>query len=338
MATQTFTNRAVTIVDVALEAEVSKSTVSLVLKGSALIRGDTAERVKAAATKLGYVYNRRAGELRGKSSNAIAVLINDLMNPFFAEILVGIERKLVDAGYVVLMAHTNENLEIQEKVLQSMREQNAAGIMLCPATSTPRGMLKKLHAWGIPLMIFVRNAGPGHYDFAGPDNEAGMFMATTHLLDAGYTRVGFLGGLEGVVFKQRLAGYQAALLKRNIAFNPDWVLSIKPNRQGGYESMNRLLNDSPEVAAAVCYNDIVAFGALAALGERGLRAGKDFSLMGFDNLQDSAHSNPPLSTIDIQPAQLGEQAATMLLKRIENPNIKRQLFSAKPNLVIRQTT
>src|SRR5438105_3309282 len=133
--------RSQTINDVALAAGVSKSTVSLVLQGSSLIRHETAERVRAAARDLGYVYNRRAAELRGQSSRTIDVVINDLMNPFFAEVLVGIERKLVDAGYVVLMAHTHESLSRQHQVLASMREQNAAGIVLRPPPGTPKSQV-----------------------------------------------------------------------------------------------------------------------------------------------------------------------------------------------------
>src|SRR6059058_5575898 len=119
--------RQVTILDIAKEAGVSKSTVSLVLQGSDLIKAGTADRVREAARRLGYVYNRQAAELRRGTSNRIGVVINDLMNPFFAEVLVGIERRLVDAGYVVFMAHTNESLARQEAVLTAMREQGAAG-------------------------------------------------------------------------------------------------------------------------------------------------------------------------------------------------------------------
>lgn len=334
----TVPSRTITIVDVAAQANVSKSTVSLVLKGSPLIRGDTAEKVRAAAAKLGYVYNRRAGELRGNASNAIGVIINDLMNPFFAEVLVGIERKLVEAGYIVLMAHTNESAEMQTKVLLSMREQNAAGIMLCPALNTPRTLLKTVQSWGIPLTVFVRNLGPGDYDFSGADNELGVSLATTHLLEAGHTRVGFLGGQKGVVLNQRLAGYKTALAKKRIPFDPDLVLPANPTRQGGYDTLNTLLAKPAPATAAVCYNDIVAFGALSALGERGLRAGADFALIGFDNVLDSAHSNPPLSTIDIRPSELGEQSAGVLLNRIRDPGAQRQLYLAQPQLLLRQTS
>src|SRR6218665_2915024 len=121
--------RPVTILDVAAEANLSKSTVSLVLKGSPLIPAETADRGRAAASKLGYVYNPRAGELRGGATKPIGIVVNDLANPFFAEILVGVERKLVEAGYIVLMAHTNEDVDQQEQVLQTINKHSVTSIL-----------------------------------------------------------------------------------------------------------------------------------------------------------------------------------------------------------------
>ncbi len=333
---ESMSNR-VTILDVAAAANVSKSTVSLVLKDSPLIPGDTAARVREAAARLGYVVNRRASQLRAGSSNMIAVVINDLMNPFFAEILVGIERRLVDAGYVVLMAHTNEDTSRQEKVLRTMREQGAAGLILCPAYGTPGTLPQEIHEWGTPLVVMVRTLGPGDYDFAGADNERGVYEATKHLLAAGHRRIGFLGGQTGVVLEQRLNGYKAALADYQIKLDPDLLLSAKPNRQGGNDTMLALAKMRPKVTAAICYNDVVAFGAMGALGELGMRAGRDFALIGFDNVQDAAHSNPPLSTVNIDPGTLGEHAADLLLARIENPGLARQVYMAKPDLLIRQS-
>lgn len=328
----------VTILDVAAEANLSKSTVSLVLKGSPLIPAETADRVRAAASKLGYVYNSRAGELRDGTSKTIGVVVNDLANPFFAEILVGVERKLVEAGYIVLMAHTNEDVDRQEQVLRTMREQGAAGIVLCPAYGTPRTLTKEVEAWGIPLVVMVRTLGPGKYDFAGGDNERGIYVATKHLLDAGHERIGFLGGLAGVVLEQRLNGFRTALAERKLKFDEELVVRAKPTRQSGYETMCALLDIKPRPTAAVCYNDVVAFGAMSALGERGMHAGRDFALTGFDNVQDAAHSNPPLTTVDIRPGALGEQAASILLSRIQTPGQARQMFLAKPQLVVRKST
>ncbi len=330
-------SRNVTILHVAERAGVSKSTVSLVLQGSELIREETAERVRQAARELGYVYNRRAAELRRQSSNTIGVVINDLMNPFFAEVLVGIERKLVDAGHIVLIAHTHESLERQRQVLASMREQNAAGIIICPALGTPRSLPRELKAWGIPLVVMVRSLGPGSYDYAGSDNERGVLMATQHLIDAGHRRIGFLGGRSGVVLEQRLSGYRKALAAAALPLDPALIVHSEPSRAGGHEAMTTFLAMRHRPTAAVCYNDIAALGALAALGENGLQAGNDFSLVGFDNVLDAAHSNPPLSTVDIRPSELGEQAANTLIARIADPALPRQINLARPSLVLRQS-
>ena len=327
----------VTILDVAAKAKVSKSTVSLVLKDSPLIPEETSKRVREAAAALGYVYNRRAGEMRGQSSNTIGVVINDLMNPFFAELLVGFERKLVEAGYIMLMAHTNESLERQKEVLISMREHNVAGIALCPALGTPSSLIKDVESWRIPLVVMIRTLGRGSYDFAGSDNKLGVKMATQHLLSAGHRRIGFLGGRTGPVFEQRMGGYKTALAEAGIPFDESLVFSSSPTRAGGHDTMLRMLDTKPVIPAAVCYNDLMAFGALSALGERGLRAGKDFALMGFDNVLDAEHSNPPLSTVDIQPNTLGEQAASLLLERIREPERPKQRYLAKPQLALRQS-
>jgi LacI family transcriptional regulator len=326
-----------TIQEVAQEANVSKSTVSLVLQGSDLIRSETAARVLEAARKLGYVYNRGAADLRRKGSRTIGVLINDLMNPFFAELLVGLERRLVDADYSVLMAHTGESLERQDKVLLTMREHNAAGIALCPVPGTSAALAKTLDAWGVPLVVIVRPIGPGNYDFAGYDAAQGLRLSTHHLIAAGHRRIAFLGGRPGPVYEQRLRGYQDALREGGIAFSRDLVFESGPTRREAFEQMRKVLDARPEIRAAVCYNDVVAFGALAALVERGLRAGADFALVGFDNVLYSAHSNPPLSTIDVRPEALGRHAAELLIARIENPGAPRQEFIAMPEFVQRQS-
>jgi len=330
-------SKPVTIMDVASAAKVSKSTVSLVLQGSDLIRDETAERVRAAATRLGYVYNRRAAELRRKSSKTIGVVINDLMNPFFAEVLVGLERRLVDAGFVVLMAHTGESLERQDNVLRTMREQHAAGIALCPALGTSPSLAATVRSWGIPLVVMVRSLGSGQFDYAGSDNRLGVRLAVEHLIAAGHRRIGFLGGRTGPVLEQRLRGYKTALAAARIPFDASLVRYADATRDGGYEAARALLDLQPPVAAAVSYNDLTALGALSALGERGLRAGVDFALVGFDNVLDAARSNPPLTTIDIRPSEVGEHAAAILLERIEEPEHPRRQYLAEPKLIVRQS-
>lgn len=330
-------SRSATILDVAREAGVSKSTVSLVLQASPLIRAETADRVRDAARRVGYVYNRRAAQLRHQRSNVVGVVINDLMNPFFAEVLVGIEAELAQAGYVTFMAHTQEDVERQQQVLHSMREQHVAGLIVCPALGTPPTLVEQVRSWGIPLVVLVRSLGAGEYDFAGSDNASGTRLATRHLLDAGHRAVGFLGGPSGAVAGEREAGWRAALAERGITPDHGWAQADRPTRQGGHAAMRRLLASAPQVRAAVCYSDIVAMGALAALGEAGLAAGRDFAIVGFDGVLDAAHANPPLTTVDIQPTRLGRAAAATLLRRLESPEAPRAVHLAEPVLLSRQS-
>jgi LacI family transcriptional regulator len=329
--------RPITILDVARAASVSKSTVSLVLQGSDRIRSATAERVRQAALQLGYVYNRQAAELRRKTSNRIGVVINDLMNPFFAEVLVGLERKLVDEGYLVFMAHTHEDVARQAAVLAALREQGTAGIAICPALGTAPALVRTIESWGIPVVVMIRSLGDGPYDFSGADNGIGVRLATEHLLGRGHARIGFIGGEHGIVLQQRLDGYKAALAAQGLPFDEALLFHAHPTREGGHAAMNALLAAAPAVRAAVSYNDLVAFGALSALGERGLRAGADFALMGFDNVLASAHSNPPLSTVDVKPGELGERAAALLMARIDHPGSPAQVYLGRPALVLRQS-
>lgn len=330
-------NRQVTILDIAQEAGVSKSTVSLVLQGSDLIKAETADRVRGVAQRLGYVYNRQAAELRSGTSNRIGVVINDLMNPFFAEVLVGIERKLVDAGYVVFMAHTNENLARQQAVLTAMREQGAAGIAICPALGSDQSLVDTVQSWGIPLVVMIRSLDHGTYDFCGSDNAQGIRLATRHLLEKGHRRIGFVGGETGVVMESRLEGYRGALREAGLEVDESLIFHSRPNREGGHAAMTALMEQTQGVTAAVSYNDLTAFGALSALGERGIRVGKDFALMGFDNVLAAAHANPPLSTVDVQPSGLGEHAAELLLQRIQDPTRAPQHYLGTPALVLRQS-
>ena len=329
----------VTITDLAREAGVSKSTVSLVLHDSPLIRAETAGRVRDAAQKLGYVYNRRAADLRRRSSNIIGIVINDLANPFFAELLVGMERRLVEAGYLCLMAHTDERVEMQEKVLASMREHHAAGIILCPAFDTPQAVQETVEAWGIPLLVVIRPLSNGHFDFAGADNEVGTRVATEHLIAQGHRRIAFLGRAgAGPVYERRLAGFRRAMTKHKLAVDPQWIIDVPPTRAGGREGMRQVLALRNAPQAGVCYNDVVAFGALSELGGRGMRAGRDFAVIGFDGVAATEHSNPPLTTMDVEPARLGADAAEVLLRRMQNPNAVPVRHLAVPKLVVRQSS
>lgn len=328
--------RNVTITGIAQVAGVSKSTVSLVLARSPLVKPATAEKVWAAARQLGYVYNRNAANLRGGSSNVVGMVVNDLSNPFFVELLIGIERVLLASGYITLMAHTAEDVAVQSRVLESMREHSAAGIILCPAYDSPADLPAEISRWGIPLVVVVRRLGELTYDFVGTDSYEGMRTAMRHLISRGHRKIAYIGRCgQNPVSEQRIAGYRSAMRDSGIPVEEKWIIDTPISSLGGQDGIKALFRLEDRPSAVVCFNDLVAFGALHEVGNMGLRAGRDISIMGFDDVSEAARTNPPLTTMAVSPQLQGELASKLLLQRLENLFAEPTIKTIVPKLVER---
>lgn len=330
-----------TIIDIARLAGLSKSTVAMALKHSPLIKPDTAAKVWKAAQELGYVYNRSAANLRQKTSNIVGLVIHDLGNPFFVEMLIGAERILLDAGYLTLMAHTSERLDIQTKVLNSMREHNAAGIIMCPAIGTPDSLPAELKAYAMPLVLAMRPLGDTECDSVGCENVDGMQAATRHLIGLGHRRIGFVGRKSGNrVSELRVEGYLLAMREAGLPVHDSWVLDVPITSAGGRQGIALLGTMAEPPTAVVCYNDAVALGVLNELDSMGKRAGRDLAVVGFDDIAAAAHTSPPLTTMSVAPAHLGEIASRILLSRItgQDPSPLPKKYYATPKLVVRESS
>lgn len=338
------TGRNVTIVDIARAAGVSKSTVSLVLKASPLVKEETRARVTEAMEALGYVYNRGAASLRRARSDIVGMVINDLANPFFAELAIGIERALQNSGFVPFIANTAENVVRQAEVVRSMREHGAAGIVLCPALDTDAQEVASLVGPGLPFVLAIRRIAGARTSLVMSDNVAGAARAARHLIGLGHRRIAYLGGVERMVVRQdRVAGFRQAMAAAGLAVEPDLMVESMPTKAGGFEAMSRLLTgDGRPTAdarptAAVCFNDVVAIGAMLALARHGLMAGRDMAIVGFDDTTEARHAAVPLTTISVDAIGLGERAAQMLLRRIMagEPGIETHVGEAR--LVVRES-
>lgn len=330
-----------TIIDIAELAGLSKSTVAMALKNSPLIKPDTAAKVWAAAKQLGYVYNRNAASLRQKSSNVVGLVIHDLQNPFFVEMLIGAERVLLDAGYLTLMAHTAERLDVQTKVLNSMREHNAAGILMCPVFDSPDSVAQDLREQALPLVLVMRPLDDEHCDAVGCENIKGMQAATQHLIDLGHIRIGFIGRrFGGRVSADRLQGYRQAMQGAGLPVREEWILDVPITGAGGRQGVALINSMREQPTAVVCYNDAVALGVLNELDSQGKRAGRDLAVVGFDDIGLAAHATPPLTTMAVGPGELGAIASRILLSRITgqdtSPLPKRHY--ATPRLVVRESS
>ena len=183
--------------------------------------GDPRARSRRPIRRLGYVYHRGAANLRRSVSDVVGMVINDLTNPFFAEMTVGLEAALQTAGLIPFLANTGESRERQAEVMRAMREHGAVGYVLCPAIGTAADDLAEVEAWGLPVVTVMRRLRADWISSVSPDNVGGARRATEHLLALGHRRIAFLGGRSGmVVHEDRRAGWATALRHAGIAGRP----------------------------------------------------------------------------------------------------------------------
>lgn len=337
-------NRKVTLTDIAAGCNVSRATVSLVLRGSPLVNKHTRARVEEELRRQGYVYNRAAANLRRRTSSSVALVVNDLANPFFAEFAAGVDEALGNAGYVTLLGSTNESIAREQAVLGSLLEHDPAGIILSPAEGSEAERVLAAVGAHTPLLLFNRElAGTAPpeapWDRLMLDNQRGARLATEHLIALGQKRIAFFGGHAGSSScQQRHAGYVEAMKAAGLRIEPHWRIECAPSRVDAAAQCGALFFEEPRPTAAVCYNDAVALGLMLGLYQRGMRPGREFAITGFDDIAEAALSAPPLTTLASTPRARGRQAADMLLARLREPQAAPRQTIAAVQLVARASS
>jgi len=344
MSSHTPISRKVTLNDIAAGCTLSRATVSLVLRGSPLVNKHTRARVEEELRRQGYVYNRAAANLRRRTSSSIALVLNDLANPFFAEFAAGVDQTLGEAGFVTLLGCTGESATREQAVLSSLLEHGPGGIILSPAEhSNAHDVLAAVGARS-PLLLFNRELGGtlpefAHWDQLMLDNQHGARLATEHLIARGHRRIAFFGGhRDSSSCRQRHAGYVQAMQAAGLRIEPHWRIECAPTRLEAAHQTNGLFADTPAPSAAVCYNDAVALGLMLGLNQRGLRPGRDFALTGFDDIAEAALGMPPLTTLSTAPRERGQQAAQLILQRLQEPQADSRQTIAPVQLVVRASS
>jgi LacI family transcriptional regulator, galactose operon repressor len=327
----------VTLLDIAADAGVSRATVSLVIRNVPSVAESTRKRVLRSIKRLGYVYHRGAANLRTQQSHAIGLIVSDITNPFFAEVIIAIEERLAGGRFVTLLGNTSESSSKEESLLKTMTEFPADGILICPALSgRDSGTEIANFSVRLPIVTFARRA-PG-LDYVGVDNVQGAQLAVEHLYQVGHRRIAFVGGdPNALTGNERIEGYQLALARLGLQFDPALLIPAPPTRRGGHDSVQRLLQIERRPTAALCFNDVVALGVVEALQLSKLKVGADFGVVGFNNIPDAAQSLPSLTTIDTSPRQLGETAAELLIRRIEKRDSPIQIVVLQPKLIVRES-
>lgn len=330
----------VTLQQVADHAGVSRATASLIVRGSKSISEEKREKVLQSMKELGYVYDRIAANLRSQNSTTVGLIISEIGNPFFAELLVGVHQALDKEGYTVILGTTFDLLNKQDELLSTMLEYRVGGVIFSPSPGTDREAIERLEKWGIPVVLVTREPlSSENFDYIGVDNILGAEMAVQHLIDEGHRRIAFvLGAAHSSVRRDRLQGYSNALQKAGIEFDESLLVEVPTSRRGGKDAVKSMLELSDPPTAVFCYNDIIAFGVMLGLKEMGIQPGKDFAVVGFDNIQEASLVSPGLTTIDGVPQKIGSYASDRLHQRITGQYDGPNRLILKPELVVRESS
>ncbi|AYD03968.1 LacI family DNA-binding transcriptional regulator [Neorhizobium sp. NCHU2750] len=325
----------VTLLDVARHAGISRATASLVIRKSPLVGAETRARVEASMHELGYVYNLGAARLRADRSLTIGVVIPNLTNPFFIQLLAGIETVIDSAGMVVLLVNSNDVLPRQEALLTRMREQGVDGIILCPAAGTDPDLVTRMAEWNMPVVQVLRHVSD-ECDYAGVDYALGMRQAVDHLAELGHRDIAFaVHGPVHSAYQERVDGFRQAMEAHGFA--SDRITRVPHQISAIARSAELFSSGLAKPSAVVCFNDVVALGLSAGLYDLGLRIGQDFSLVGFDDVADAEAMRPRLTSVATFPEAIGEGAAGLLLDRLTNPDLEPRRLVKAAQLHIRQS-
>jgi LacI family transcriptional regulator len=327
----------VTLLDVAQAAGVSRATASLVIRKSPLVAEDTRRKVEEAIVRLGYVYNMAAASMRASRGNTVGVVVPNLANPFFAEMLSGIEHAFDAAGMIVVLANSREAVGNQEAILQRMRERGVDGIILCPVAGTRPTLLAKAESWRLPLVQAMRYVSDSKGDYAGTDFSGGMRQAVGHLHALGHAAIAFCaGGPVHSAYIDRVARFRAAMTE--FGLDPDIQLVMPLGPPFPREMAGMLLDHPARPTAAVCFNDVMAAGLMNSLTDAGIAVGPEFSVVGFDDLAVADLARPRLTSVATFPTEIGDAAARLLLSRLDAPErMDRRVFNLT-RLIVRQST
>lgn len=340
MSMRAKSRRLVTRNDVAREAGVSTATVSYVVNnGPRPVAPETRRRVLETIRKLNYKPNSIARNLRRQRTSALALIIPDNLNPFFAEVSRGVEKVAIENGYTVMLCHSDYQPERERQYVDVLRAERVAGVIWFPATVN-REVANQLSEYGVPCVILDGEIPGSICPSVQADNWRGGYLAARHLLELGHSRMGYIARpFESHQTQERINGLQAAL--REYSVSEDQVLIARGGfrLEEGKAAAEHLLGMDPDLTAILGYNDMMAIGAMRAIYERGLRVPEDISVVGFNDIPQAAFTYPSLTTIRQPKFEMGMRGVRQLLDLIEGKVLSTGTATIlEVELIVREST
>jgi LacI family transcriptional regulator len=328
----------VTILDVAAQAGVSSGTVSRVINDDVHVRPQTRERVQRVMHDLGYIANRQARSLAGGKTDIIGLMVPDLGTGYIGEIIRGIDTELGMTGLDLILYTTHRTASKEAGYVANLAQGMVDGLLLV-LPRNPADYVEALRLRGFPFVL-VDHQGTGMpCPAVGATNWQGAYDATVYLLHLGHKRIGFItGSMDLGCSQDRLAGYRAALRDHQVDSPPELVFEGEFTQPDGYAGGTSFLDLAEPPTAIFASNDVMAMGVMDAVHNRGLRIPGDISIVGFDNIPQSAAVFPPLTTVEQPLEDMGREATRMLLTILKKHAENVERIELPTELVVRSST
>ena len=324
-----------TITDVARRAGVSKSLVSLVMRGADHVSPERRQAVNKAAAELGYRPNAMARSLVQRRTHLVGVMVSDLHNPFFADVVAGIQEQAARTGYKVLVNSGNRAAAREADAMETLLQLRADGIILGSPVLDDEVIGRASRE--VPIVLVGREAHGPAVDSVTNDDRAGAEVAVEHCVSLGHRRIAHIDGGHGAGAPARRHGYEAAMKRLGLGDLVS-VVSGTYTEEGGHTGCLLLLAQKPRPTAIFAANDLAAIGALNAIEESGLKVPDDISLVGYDNTSLAALRHISLTTIHQPRLEMGQLALSTLLERVDQDREEPRRVILSPSLVVRAST
>jgi LacI family transcriptional regulator len=326
--------------EIAALANCSVMTVSKALRDKHDVAAATKTRIKSIAQQLGYVPDSSAKMLRTRSSKLFGVVISSPTNPIFSRVLLAIEERAHALGYDLLLAYTLNDPDREEAAIRRLLARRVEGLFVSPVyrIGSEARVYKEISTRNVPTVVLGHTAPfCSSFPNVACDDLLAGHAVTSHLLELGHKRIGFLCGPPGTPWTtERFEGYRKALRENGLEVDDRLVFQAGRTIDDGRAAATQILSENPDVTAVQAVNDLVAAGCAGVLLKQGLRIPQDISITGFGNTLISEHLRVPLTTTDQPKHRLGMAAVDSMLRLLGGQDPATRRFAA--NLIVREST
>ena len=325
--------------DVAKLAEVSIATASRVINNSDKVNEVTRKKVLKAVKILDFKPSRVAQRLRVKDGKKklIGLIVPDIQNPFYVDVLRGVEDTSYANNYAILMCNFAQDESKANLYIDLMQTESVDGLILAPVNENDKKVISLVKS-GLPIVCVDRGLADLDVDIIVVDNENGAYNAVKLLIEKGHKRIAYIAGLPHIpTTKQREAGYLKALNEAGIPFDRELIKFGNSKHESGQKLAKELLNMENPPTALFTGNNLITLGALETIHSMCLKIPDDIAIIGFDDMPWSISLNPPLTAVSQPGYEIGKRAATMLFQRIDEPDSEYVKLELKTKLIIRKS-